>query len=228
MGELINGGVSSSLSKNIRSVIDRLYRNRQAESDRPGKAASERAGPAGSENHSQHCYLVMQRQPTQVLRLLLGFVVVGVASWRHLILYEHIMNWTAKAFENLDYFPPYINKSIYARAQHTYQPSTGIMEPGTVNQQALLVPLALAESRGPFRIGPDSKRALISQTPNAISNGEGFTVDIRHDSLSSGKWRHWRGLALGGGGVMEWIQWMRVVPQWWVWVWQAGVSRRLR
>ena len=76
-------------------------------------------------------------------------------------------------FANLEYLPTYINKSIYAGAQPAHQQTTGIMWPGPVNLQALLVPLA--ESPCPFRVGAGERlgskptRAQASQSKSVTT-----------------------------------------------------------
>ena len=79
---------------------------------------------------------------------------------------------------DLTYCPCYIEKSLYARGQLTYQPTTGIRI-GLVPVHLQDLQLPLAECIGPFRIPPEARHHFT----NAIRNGEGFTIDIRHERL---------------------------------------------
>ena len=83
-----------------------------------------------------------------------------------------------RLYADLTYFPGYIDKSLYARGQHTYQPTTGIrIALFPVHLQDPQLPLE--ECLGPFRIPPEARHHFT----NAIRNGEGFTIDIRHERL---------------------------------------------
>ena len=67
----------------------------------------------------------------------------------------------------LIYSPCYIDTSLYARSQLTYQPITGISR-GLVPVHLQDLQLQLAECLGPFRIPFRQRRATSSRTPPAL------------------------------------------------------------
>ena len=88
-----------------------------------------------------------------------------------------------RLYADLTYCPCYIDMSIYARGQLTYQPTTGIriaLFPVHLQDPQLpLEPGGMPRRLGPFRIPPEARHHFT----NAIRNGEGFTIDIRHERL---------------------------------------------